>query len=221
MHSARVVSVNVGRPRVVEGLDVTSAIDKHVVASAQVGPLGLGSDEVADTKYHGGAYQAVYAYAQEDLDLWSGRLGSTVRPGLFGENLTTAGIDVSEALVGERWRIGPTLLEVTAVRIPCWTFQQWMAVNGFPARGWVKRFAAEGRPGAYLRVLEPGSLRTGDPVVVEHRPGHGVSVALMFRALTTERSLLPLLLDLGDIDPMALREAAAYVAKSSPAPASV
>ena len=211
---AHVVSVHVGRPRdeVWAGSLRRTAIDKRAVTGpVAVGELGVAGDEVADSKHHGGTYQAVYAFAREDLDYWAEQLGQPIRPGLFGENLTTSGIDVNEALVGERWRIGTVLLEVVSVRIPCSVFKGWMGVSGYDDARWVRRFAAVGRPGPYLRVLEPGTLSAGDPLVVEHRPDHDVTVSTMFRALTTERSLLPRLSGLDRIDPQAREEAAAYV----------
>ncbi len=112
---------------------------------------------------------------------------------MFGENLTTHGLDVSGALIGERWRIGPeVLLEVTSGRIPCATFQGHLG-----EKRWVKRFTERGAPGAYLRVIEPGEIRAGDPVDIVHRPDHDVTVALYFRAVTTERTLMPRLLTAG------------------------
>jgi MOSC domain-containing protein YiiM len=195
---AHVVSVNVGT--IVEaawaGRPRRTAIRKHAVEGpVRVLRMGLEGDEVADTRYHGGIHAAVYAYAQEDLDHWSAELGRTVPPGTFGENLTTAGIDVNGALLGERWRIGSALVSPVDVRTPCTTFRTWMAREGYDATGWVRRFAAHGRAGPYLRVLEEGTLRAGDPVVVEDRPDHGVTVTTMFRALMGERELLPRLLD--------------------------
>lgn len=215
--NARVVSVNVGLARDEEwagGLRRT-AIDKRPVAGpVEVAELGVAGDQVADTEDHGGIYQAVYAFAGEDLDDWAERLGAPLRPGMFGENLTTSGIDVNEALMGERWRIGTVLLEVVSVRIPCSVFKNWLGLNGFDDAAWVKRFTATGRPGPYLRVLEPGTLSAGDPVTVEHRPDHDVTVTTMFRALTTDRSLLPRLAGLDRIDPEARDAAASYVAAS-------
>jgi MOSC domain-containing protein YiiM len=195
---AHVVSVNVGT--VVEaawaGRPRRTAIRKHAVEGpVRVHRLGLEGDEVADTRYHGGVHGAVYAFAQEDLDHWSAELGRTVPPGKLGENLTTAGIDVNEAVLGEHWRVGTALVSPVDVRTPCGTFRTWMAREGYDATGWVKRFAAHGRAGPYLRVLEEGVVQAGDPIVVEHRPDHGVRVATMFRALMGERALLPTLLD--------------------------
>ena len=156
-------------------------------ASKGTGDVGLAGDRVFDIKNHGGTDQAVYAYAREDLDYWAAEIGLDLGNGAFGENLTTAGIDVNGALIGERWRIGPeVILEVSCPRIPCGTFQGWLG-----QQGWIKRFTAAARPGAYLRVIAPGEIRGGDPVTIEHRPGHDVSIALTFRALTTEPDLLP------------------------------
>ena len=210
-----VASVNVARPRVerLGGRAKRTAIRKQpVVGPVAVRALGLDGDQVANTRHHGGPYQAVYAFAREDLDLWGERLGAPLPAGFFGENLTTVGIDVNEALVGERWRIGTALVEVVSVRTPCATFQGWVGAAGLDQSAWVKRFAAEGRPGPYLRVLEQGTVRAGDPVVVEHRPDHDVSVSTLFRALTTERSLLAQVADLEGIDPRASSMARAYLA---------
>lgn len=191
-----VLSVNVGRVKeqVFTALG-RSAIDKRpLTGPVRSTPTGLVGDEVGDVKHHGGPDQAVYAFAREELDWWSAELGEEIRDGEFAENLTTRGLDVDAAEVGEHWRIGTTLLEVASVRIPCNDFKGWMGRNGHPTRGWVKRFTERGRPGAYLRVLEPGLLQQGDGIEVVHRPGHGVTVSTMFAALTTRRELLPELL---------------------------
>ncbi len=216
MTSARVLSVNVGRARELPGQSEHTAIDKQPVTDrVRVGEYGVEGDEVGDKLDHGGTYQAVYAFAQEDLDLWAERLGQGVPHGFFGENLTTSGIDVNEALVGETWRIGTVLVEVVSVRIPCSTFKLWLGNRGYDDTGWVKRFTVEGRTGPYLRVLEPGELAAGDPIVVEHRPAHDVTVSTMFRALTTERSLLPRLAGLDRIDPEARELVEKYVGQSA------
>jgi MOSC domain-containing protein YiiM len=191
------LSVNVGTPRVNPWKSVgTTMIDKRPVAGPVAvtvpgpkgtGEVGLAGDRVHDVTNHGGPEQAVYAYAREDLDDWAAALGRDLPDGVFGENLTTSDLDVNGALIGERWRIGDAvLLEVTSPRIPCGTFQGWLA-----EAGWIKRFTERARPGAYLRVIEPGTIQAGDPITVEHRPDHDVTVSLTFRALTTESELLP------------------------------
>ena len=191
MASAYVRSVNVGRPKPVPWGDLHwSAIDKRAVQErVHAGRLGLAGDEVADHRHHGGVDQAVYAYAREDLDWWAEALGRDLRDGQFGENLTLAGVDVTGALIGERWRIGTAELEVASPRIPCSVFQGYL---GEPK--WVKRFTQQARPGAYLRVPVEGELAAGDPVEIVYRPNHDVRLGEVFRALTGDRQLLPKLL---------------------------
>lgn len=165
---------------------------------------GLVGDYVGDGKHHGGDDQALYAFAREDLDSWERRLHRELPSGAFGENLTTRGLDVTGARLGERWRIGSQVeVQVTVPRVPCATFRGWMG-----ERGWLKRFAADERPGAYLRVVTPGLIRGGDPIEVMSRPDHDVTIALTFRALMTDRTLLPRLLAAGDDLPRELAETA-------------
>lgn len=156
-----------------------TAIDKRPVAEPlDVKAYGVYGDVQADRKDHGGIFQAVYAYAQEDADWWAAELGRDIPAGLFGENLRTSGVEVSDAEIGERWRIGQKLLlEVTAPRTPCATFQRRMG-----EKQWVKRFAEAGRIGAYFRVIEHGSIAAGDEINIEHRPGHGVTARRLFEA---------------------------------------
>ena len=156
-----------------------TAIDKRPVdAAVRVRALGLFGDVQADRRHHGGADQAVYAYAEEDAEWFAADLGREIPPGLFGENLRTRGADVSGAVIGERWRVGAKLLlEVTSPRNPCGTFERRMGV-----RGWQKAFAERGAPGAYFRVVRAGDVRAGDPIEVESRPAHGVTIAGWFGA---------------------------------------
>ncbi|MEU1815429.1 MOSC domain-containing protein [Streptomyces roseifaciens] len=214
------LSVNVGRAGTADlpgapGFEagMATGIDKRPVegpvAVAAPGPKGVGGsglagDEIVSLRHHGGDDQAVYAFAREDLDRWEQELGRPLPNGSFGENLTTSGLDVNGALIGERWRIGADLvLEVSAPRIPCRTFATWLG-----EAGWIKRFTQEAAPGAYLRVIEPGEIRAGDPVTVVHRPGHHVTVSFLFRAGTVERALLPDVLAAGDALTAGTREKA-------------
>jgi MOSC domain-containing protein YiiM len=174
-----VVSVNVGTPREISwrGKPVLTAIWKDPVPG-RVAIRGdkVDGDEQGNPEAHGGYDQAVYAYATEDYDWWGAELGRELGPGTFGENLTVRGVEVSGAVVGERWRAGGTLLEVTSPRTPCFKLGYRMGDQRF-----VRRFATAGRPGAYLRVLAEGELAAGDPVEVVHRPGHGLTVAEVSR----------------------------------------
>lgn len=193
----KVLSVNVGVPRTNPWKKLgRTGIDKRPVdgpvrvriPDPQIpGEVGLAGDGVGDSRHHGGCDQAVYAYAREDLDRWEPELGRSLEGGVFGENLTTLGVEVNGALIGERWRIGAAaILEVSCPRIPCRTFQGRLERDG-----WIKRFTQAALPGAYLRVIAPGYIGPGDPVEIVHRPDHDVTVSLTFRAMTREPDLFP------------------------------
>lgn len=202
-----VASINVGRaaPNPYKD-DRSTGIDKRPVdGPVRVRPPGpkhggLGSglvgDFIGDRKNHGGDGQALYVFQREDLDAWSDRLGRDLADGYFGENLTTSGIDVNEARIGERWRIGAdVVVQVTSPRIPCATFRGWTG-----ERGWLMRFVKERRPGTYLKILEAGEIAAGDPIEVVHRPGHAVTIAYAFAALIDSPELLPGMLAAGRAD---------------------
>ncbi|MDG4789243.1 MOSC domain-containing protein [Micromonospora sp. WMMD1102] len=208
----KVLSVNlaVPEPNSAKAVGTTGINKRPVDGAVQVrapGPktVGLGSglvgDQIFDVAHHGGDDQAVYAYAREDYDWWEAELGRTLPGGLFGENLTTVGLDVNGAVLGEQWQVGAELvLQTTFGRIPCATFQAKM---GLPQ--WLRTFTRAARPGAYLRVVRPGEVRAGDEVTVLHRPEHGVTVAEGFRAWMSEPELLPRLLAVEEA-PEELRE---------------
>ncbi|NLU72386.1 MOSC domain-containing protein [Streptomyces sp. HNM0575] len=201
------LSVNLAKPLHDPGITDSpgrlTGIDKRPaygpVEVAAPGPKGTGGsaladDTIGDMRHHGGDDQAVYAYAREDLDGWGAELGRELADGSFGENFTTRGLDVNGARVGERWLVGGrVVLEVASARIPCRTFAGWL-----DERGWVKRFTDRALPGAYLRVVEPGTVQRGDEIRVVHRPEHEVTVSFLFRALTREPELLPRVLAAGD-----------------------
>jgi MOSC domain-containing protein YiiM len=166
--------------------DTTSAIDKRPVSGpVAVHPLGLDGDVQVNRKWHGGEGQALYAYAQEDADWWAVELDRDLPAGRFGENLRTSGLDLTGAVLGERWRMGTVLAEVTAPRTPCAKLQAHWGVPRL-----IKRFTEHGASGAYLRVLEIGDLGAGDRIEVVERPDHGITIGLAFRAFTTEQHRL-------------------------------
>ncbi|HWH97339.1 MAG TPA: MOSC domain-containing protein [Pseudolysinimonas sp.] len=160
----------------------TTAIDKRPVdGPVKVGKLGLYADVQASRQHHGGEDKAVYAYAAEDADWWAEQLGRDIPPGLFGENLRVAGLDVSNARVGERWKIGDAVvLEVTMPRTPCLTFARWM---GEENNGWVRRFSDARRLGAYLRVVSTGSVRADDPIEVIPAPEGAPTILDIYRGV--------------------------------------
>jgi MOSC domain-containing protein YiiM len=186
---ARLLSVNVGTPQPVgpyRGGTVLSAIGKAPVdGRVRVEGVNLAGDDQADRSVHGGPDKAVYAYAVEDSRWWAGELGRDVPPGAFGENLTVEGVEVSGAVIGERWRIGTVELEVCQPRFPC--FKLGLRF-GDPKM--LKRFTKAERPGAYLRIRREGELGAGDAIEVAERPDHGVTVALVARAVMIDHALL-------------------------------
>jgi MOSC domain-containing protein YiiM len=189
-----VEAVNVGTPRPIErsnGTVETSSIWKEPVSGrVAVRGVNIEGDDQADRSVHGGPDKAVYAYAGEDTDWWESELGRELGPGTFGENLTLRGVDVTGARVGERWRIGSAVLEVTSPRIPCWKLAKKMGDPRF-----IKQFAQARRPGAYLRIIEEGELAAGDEVEIVSRPAADVTVGLFAEAYEHDRSLLPRLLE--------------------------
>jgi len=180
---AKVVSVNVGRPRTIavrrSGAPVESAIGKQPVAGrVRVAGVNLAGDDQADRTVHGGPDKAVYAYASEDTAWWAEQLERPLEPGIFGENLSVEGVDVSGAVIGERWRIGSVELEVCQPRLPC--FKLGLA---FRNPQMVRAFALARKPGAYLRIVREGELGAGDAVEVADRPDHGVTAAFVSWAI--------------------------------------
>jgi len=193
----RILSVNVGRPREFQfqGKIVTSSIWKTPVQGpVAVRGVNLEGDDQADRDVHGGPDKAVYSYAVEDIRWWEGALGRALPLSAFGENLTTSGIDVSDALIGERWEVGTTLLEVSEPRAPCWKLGAKMEDAGFP-----RKFTKAQMPGAYLRIVREGILAAGDAIRVVDRPSHDVSVGDVFRIYTREREKARVLLDVPEL----------------------
>ncbi len=181
----RVLSVNVGSVREFEynGRPAKSAIWKFPVAGRiPVRGVNLAGDDQADRRAHGGPDKAVYAYAIEDFRWWEQELGRALRYGEFGENLTTEGIDVNAALVGERWAIGTTRLEVSEPRVPCWRLGVRMNDKLFP-----RRFTEALRPGAYLRILAEGDLGAGDEIRVLEKPDHDLTIRDVLRIYARDR----------------------------------
>jgi MOSC domain-containing protein YiiM len=195
--NAQVVSVNVGRPRMVtrgDGDEPTAIWKTPMRGRIRVAGVNIEGDEQADRTVHGGPDMAVYSYATEDYEWWSAELARDLGPGTFGENLTLRGVDVTGASIGERWRIGSVVLEVSQPRIPCWKLGVRM---GDPA--FVKRFAAAERPGAYLRIAEEGELAAGDVVEVESRPAHGVTIAEVNHTFLRDHAAAARLVDVPEL----------------------
>jgi MOSC domain-containing protein YiiM len=183
---AELIAVSTGQARPIPGKKAKTGIYKEPVAGpVTIGRQGIADDAVLDRKHHGGVDQAVYLYFQADYDWWAPELGYAPEPGLFGENLTIAGTDSASIAVGDRFRIGALLLEVTSHRTPCMTFAAKM-----DDKFWVKRFHRANRPGAYCRVLAEGAVEAGMDVEIIPYPGDRISVA-QFMALDGKRQIEP------------------------------
>ncbi len=193
----KILSVNVGTAREFEynNRPAKSAIWKSPVAGRIAARgVNLEGDDQADRKAHGGFDKAMYAYAIEDIQWWEQILGRSLVYGEFGENLTTQGIEVNDALVGERWEIGSTVLEISEPRIPCWRLGVRMDDKTFP-----RRFTEAMRPGPYLRIIVEGDVGAGDEIRVVEKPHHGLTVRDVFRIYTRDRNEVERLLDVAQI----------------------
>lgn len=183
----RIVSVNITHAVLSAewtGSVGSTGIDKRSMLG-RVRLLGnaVEGDRILDRENHGGYDAAVYAYAREDADWWESKLGISIANGRFGENLTTVGIDVTNAVIGERWKIGTSLLEVSQPRIPCRVFA------GFWDRPTlIKEFMEAGRPGSYLRIIEEGGIGADDEVEILTKPTHGITIRDLYKAKGGERS---------------------------------
>jgi MOSC domain-containing protein YiiM len=217
MATSRVLSVNVGPVREFEygGRPARSAIWKAPVAGrVAVRGVNLAGDDQADRRAHGGPDKVVYAYAVEDARWWEQQIGRALAYGEFGENLTTEGIEVNDAEVGERWQIGATVLEVSEPRIPCWRLAVRMNDKLFP-----RRFTEALRPGTYLRLIVEGTVGAGDEIQVIEKPAQGLTIRDVFRIYTRDRDEVPRLLTVPRMSESWKRWAADWLDKSRRQPA--
>ncbi|HMF15786.1 MAG TPA: MOSC domain-containing protein [Gemmataceae bacterium] len=210
--AGKVLSVNVGMVREFEysGRPARSAIWKSpVVGRIAARGANLAGDDQADRKAHGGPDKALYAYAVEDAHWWEQEIGRAFAYGEFGENLTTEGIDVNDALVGERWRIGTVVLEVSEPRIPCWRLGVRMNDKMFP-----RHFTEAMRPGAYLRIAIVGEVGAGDEISVVERPDHDLTIRDVFRIYNRDRDEVERLLSVPQMSESWKRWAADFLQKT-------
>jgi MOSC domain-containing protein YiiM len=180
------LSVNIGTPQPITGFKAKTGIFKQpVTGPVAITPLDVAGDAVLDRRHHGGRDQAVYLYFVDDYDWWSTQLGRVLAPGTFGENLTIGGVNGQAVAVGDRFTLGDVVLEVTWHRTPCMTLAARMGDRGF-----VKRFARAGRPGAYCRTITPGHVEAGMAVIHTPFAGERITVTELM-ALDGVRDLDP------------------------------
>ncbi len=186
-----IVSIQVGRPRTydyerpADGKSsrwTTAFFKAPVSSSVRAGEMGLEGDEQADRQNHGGLDKAILSYSAEHYAFWRGHLNLPDMPlGGFGENLTVAGLDESGVCIGDRWRAGSVLLEVSQPRQPCWKMGRRWQMPDLP-----KQVIQNGKSGWYLRVLEPGELAPGTEMALISRPHPAWTAARASRLLYHE-----------------------------------
>ena len=159
----KLLSVNISQAKTVmyHGRQVASGIYKEPIEGrVRVGRLTIEGDRQVDFRVHGGADKAVYAYPHEHYALWQEELGrDDFTFGQFGENLTTQGLLEDAVHIGDRFRVGDALLEVSQPRIPCYKLAMKMGDNTIP-----KRLIESQRCGFYFRVIEEGEIGAGDRI---------------------------------------------------------
>ena len=183
--SARVLAVSVGGPRefVYNGRPARSSIWKTPVSGrVAVRGVNLDGDDQSDREAHGGPDKAVYAYAVEDTRWLESQEGRPFEYAALGENLTTEGIEVNDALVGERWTVGSAVFEISEPRVPCWRLGVRMNDPTF-----IRRFTEALRPGAYMRIVAEGDVGAGDAIELVSKPDHDLTVRDVFRIYTRDR----------------------------------
>lgn len=176
----KIVSVNASSPKTISFKNeaVTTGIFKTPLeGTIEISRYGIASDTIVDKAVHGGLDQAIYLYHKEDYDWWSEQLGRPIAYGSFGENLTLAGLEDINWVIGDRLVINEVELEVTAPRTPCFKLAVRMDDSSF-----VKQFAQACRPGAYARVINGGALAAGDTVRIEKTQQDYATVKEVFTA---------------------------------------
>lgn len=182
----RIISLNVGRPRLVvwEGRTVSTGIYKTPREGRVVlRTLNLDGDRQADLTVHGGTYKAAYAYPSEHYGYWRDELPGAELPwGMFGENFTTEGLDESGVNIGDRFRIGAAEVTVTQPRMPCYKLG-----GKFGRSDILRKLLASGRTGFYLSVQREGEVGAGDEIELIGRDGSDVTVADIVRLYARDR----------------------------------
>lgn len=176
----KLLSINIGVPQPTPRKNSnhqTGIFKQPTPGPVEVGPEGLTNDFIGDHKHHGGPDQAIYVYGQTDYDWWATSLGERIQPGLFGENLTIAGLTCTTFNIGDKLRFsGGVVLQVTSPRIPCATLAARMEDPAF-----AKKFRHAERPGMYCRVLQTGTLQAGETVTITPYTGETLSLIEMYR----------------------------------------
>lgn len=174
----KILEVCRGSAQTLPGSRTKTGIDKQAMTGpVLIDELGVVGDKICNRKHHGGVDQAIYIEGRLTLDWWEQELGRNLPPGFFGENLVIDALDNRILSAGDRIIAGDVVLEIASARIPCATFARQMDDPGF-----VARYRAAGRPGAYARVLRGGYVEQGQSVSVQPYAGERIPIPEMMEA---------------------------------------
>ena len=213
----RLASVNVALPRAVtyRGRRVWTGIFKEPVQGrVRAGFLNLEGDRQADLRVHGGRDKALYAYDRGNSRFWEERLRRAIPPGQFGENLTVEGMKEEQIRIGDRYRIGTAVVEVSEPRAPCFKLGVKMESPAF-----LKEFLESGRTGFYLRVIEEGDVGAGDVIETVSRDPAGVTVLDTTRLIFSrevDMALASRALEIASLSDRLRRSVSERLARSAP-----
>jgi MOSC domain-containing protein YiiM len=200
----KLISINVSLPKEVsyKGTVFKTGIFKEPVEGrVMLRTLNLDGDGQADLKNHGGSFRAVYAYTLENYEYWERELGRDgMRYGQFGENLTVAGMPEDGVHIGDVYRVGGAVVQVTQPRPPCKKLGIRMGMLRFP-----KLMLPTGRVGFYLRVLQEGEVGAGDPIELVEADPQGITVRQMINLLYFEPDNFALMAKAADLEALTPR----------------
>lgn len=209
MNRWTIEAVCTGTARPFNGAETSAIAKRPREGRVQVLGEGLAPDEQADRSVHGGPDMALHLYPLDHHDWWRGQIGehpALDEPGVFGSNLAVTGLLEDDVHIGDRFRLGTALIEVSQPRQPCWKIE-----HRFGHKGMVAKIIATGRSGWYFRVIEPGEVAAGDSLERIAMGAADWSVARVFRALVAGKASQEELAELAELATLTprLREKAA------------
>jgi MOSC domain-containing protein YiiM len=182
----KIISTNIGRIREVEwrGRKITTGIFKESVDEPLfLGKRGVNRDEVADLKVHGGSDKACYLYSADHYEYWKSQFpDASWKWGIFGENLTVKRLDEGKIKIGDTYRVGTAVIQVSQPRLPCYK----LGIR-FGNAGIVKKFLNAPFPGVYTRVVDEGYVRTGDKMHLVKENREGMTVREVYSLFSSQK----------------------------------
>lgn len=185
----KVLSTNIAEPITIEwrGQSVKTGIYKYPVdTSIFLGAEDVENDHVIDRRYHGGTEKACYLYSADHYSFWQNKYPDLEwKSGMFGENLTVIGLDESVIRIGDCYRIGDAIVQVSQPRQPC--FKLGIRFND---QAIVDDFWEAPYPGVYVRVIQPGAVKNGDELILTEQNPESLSIAEVFSLFSANPNTL-------------------------------